>query len=282
MYLLQPRTNANIVEVIRGRDKHTLAPNGEYYILFGDATAASAYLRHAHRLHEVCQAFNPTDPSRPAAIPPPPLPSIPEPRASVPASDNSPFNENPVQAKPTAGLAFPHGLKNTSRHSAMQSYTLIPPSQRLELAQIKQPYSPLLRQILNLGGYEKLVSDRLSEYEVLLSVAEGHQLDLSSIRHAILRDGRERGLRWCLVGRRGGGGVREISGGHGSDVKEAGDEGQIEKGRKLAWKKWILSFAEGSEARRFVSMWHRREIGLNIGERPGRRVESLVDAEVVF
>ena len=172
------------------------------------------------------------------------------------------------------------------RPDPLVNFTLALPTQRLDLRIAKRPYAPVLRQILEHGGYPKLSRGRLTDHEVLIS-AEGMQPSLQALQYAISEDGRGRGMRWNIAGTSKS--VREVvvPRHKGVDIEETeGEEDDSEETvrehwKKAVWKKWIVPCKTANEAERFVSAWHRRDINGLMGGRVPVGEECIVNAELV-
>lgn len=157
-------------------------------------------------------------------------------------------------------------LPALSAHDELASYTLLPPSERLDLRAVGEPFSPFIKQLITLNGYEPLVREKRTKHEVLLRV-DGWQPSLQALRRAVNDDGNTRHLHWDIENRSKG--IRELllpkrntSGDSEDDsvgdtlnevVNDSNDSNQV-------WKRWIVSFWKEDEARRFVSAWHRRDL----------------------
>ena len=161
------------------------------------------------------------------------------------------------------------------RQGSLATFTLLLPSQRLDIRLVKQPYSPVLRQVLERKGYARLVRNKLTDHEVLLSI-EGAQLSLHALQWAINEDGHQRHMRWNLAGSSKS--IREVS-----ISRSYIPEGELRQdgSQKYLWKKWIVPCNTENEAGRFVKVWHRRDIAPLLGG--GSRTEKIiVNAELAI
>ena len=150
----------DILQVIPGRSMETLEQKNFYFLLFKSALSAFMYQGHATRVHNVVASHTPSSILSPM-LPPPGYLS-----------------------------------RGFDAHAAIQSFSLVPPNQPLDLRQLKPPLSPLLQAIVRNGGYPGLRgrNDRMP-YEARLTL-EGLQLHLSHIRHILMLSGKDRGLSW--------------------------------------------------------------------------------------
>lgn len=227
----------DILQVVCGRDRATMAANGVYFLLFATPDAAQSYKNHVSRLHRLSRSYSPTA----LTIPPPP--------------------ELDDRGVPTNG--------------SLQTYTLMPPTQDLQLRVVQQPFSPIIRRLIEQTGYDQLIQGRRSEHEVLVSV-DGFQPTLYGFRGAVLEDGRERGLQWATHDEHRG--FREMwteperrsaRRGNAEEEVEGAATGEDEGGNKSEdgggggerkHRRFIVSFDALDEANRFVMKWHRRDI----------------------
>ena len=149
-----------IERVIPGRHKDTLAPDGSYLILFSSRISAFEYQGHVTRIHRMAVANTP---------------------------DSLMSN-----IKPPPGYI----IQDIDAHAALEAYTLIPPTQPLELRSLKPPWSPLVNSIVHHGGRMRYMRFKdKSKFELRLTL-EGPQLGVSEIRWIIYKSGQTRGLSW--------------------------------------------------------------------------------------
>ncbi|KAI9669437.1 MAG: hypothetical protein M1831_000474 [Alyxoria varia] len=326
---------SSLLKVIRSRDLRTLEPDGNYILIFRTAEDAKSYERYAKQLHTLSQAHLPVPGDLTPPLPPPPIALDPSSATQgyAPPYDGTPLGKSAARRAKRAQHLSP-SLGDTSLYGALQSYALLPPTNRLDLRVAQQPHSPLLQTILRHGNYEVLMRDRhpLAAAEVLLSVAWGWSPKVDDIRRAIARDGKVRGLTWRVVRseglpqaehgiRRVNKAVREIrvgldgkpmatsrdatagvaeSEGNGRDgdssegdlrMAEAESAEQMESGerqrskmekwRRRHRKKWIVSFKEEDEARRFVTSWHRRDVTELLGEMVPVDENVIMNADLI-
>lgn len=150
----------DIIRVVPGRDLETGEHTDCYYLLFSSPLSAFTYQGHATRIHNIVAAHTPA--SVLSAIPPPP------------------------------------GLKidGMDAHAAIRSFSLIPPTQTIDLRQLNPPLPRVLEQIISCQGYPAITKrkDR-SPYEARLTF-EGPQLHISAIKHVLVNSAKDRGLAW--------------------------------------------------------------------------------------
>ena len=211
------------VPVIPARDPSTLEQSGHYFILFRNPAHARTYQNHVIRLHQMARTYTPT--------------SI----------------ESPIPLQP--GVI----IDGEDASTLLQDYALCPPSQRLQLKAMFQTYSPGLKSLLDLGGYPQLVEGKDQTRRSVLFWLDGPQLTASAIKHTIAADGREKGLAWDIA-------VEAVDTSavlanehkeHKSEVLE--EISELRPRRRLPHR-WIISFVDEGEARRFIRAWHRRPI----------------------
>lgn len=167
----------------------------------------------------------------------------------------------------------------------------MPPSHALDVVLAIQPFSPLLRQIIEKSGYAPLVDGRKTEHEVLLT-ADWGQLTMSALARAFAVDGRDRGIHWATLSNRTG--IREL---HlplppqhtfsaiyhrmldGKDDENAGPPAPV---RDDSRKRFIVSFRDEAEAKRFALAWHQRDIKRLLDDAPPHRPRIVTEAEVIW
>lgn len=213
--------------VIPGRDPQTLEPQGHYFILFSTDAAAQAYRHQLKRLHFVLRAYN---------------------NSSVLSSLQPP----------------PGFIKDGEDiHALIQAYTVIPASQKGVTARIlERPLRPSLKRLIKDGGYPEIIpSDNILENKVLFSLDKGSPT-IYALRAMLSKDQKERNLQWKLSG-----GINEIIklGESKMEVPQDDDgntleDGHESKNRRTQPVKWVLTFKDSQEARRFVRSWHQRPV----------------------
>ncbi|KAF2208117.1 hypothetical protein CERZMDRAFT_49885 [Cercospora zeae-maydis SCOH1-5] len=151
---------SDILQVIPGRDLQTLEQLPTYYIIFSSEVGAFTYQQHVVRIHKLASIHTPTSNTSP--IPPPPG----------------------------------YMIEGLDAHAAIEAYALKPPSQQLELHQLRRPFSPMIDSILAYGGYRAIVQRQgKMPFEVRLTM-DGPQLHTSRLRHIFLETAKERNLSW--------------------------------------------------------------------------------------
>ena len=243
------------VIVIPGRDSNTLEPLGYYFILFSSDAAARAYLDHTIRLHTLARTHS---------------------------------GSLGVSALLTAPglLKDGEGLKDVLR-----GFSLVPGYSRLSLRLINRPYSPFIVRMLNEGGPAAVAGlQRNAEDMVLFSLDTG-QLSHNDVAAALSDDGRRRNMHWKLAG--GKEDIVRLSNGQDMDDKMPGDvwdralpydetSRPPERRPVRMPSRYIISFKDGHEARRFVREWHRRPFPVQRERNHGNEPPAIVNAEILW
>jgi hypothetical protein len=152
--------HGQFLKVVPGRDLATLEQQNWYYLLFSHSLSAFTYQSHVSRIARL-------------------------------ASEQTPSSlMSPIPAPP--GLI----IDGMDVQETLQTYALLPASQKLELRQLRPPLSPLVHDIIRHKGYSALTrrKDKMP-YEVRLTL-EGPQLNLAKIRHILLSTANHRSLAW--------------------------------------------------------------------------------------
>lgn len=150
----------DILRVIPGRDLETLEHAGYYFLLFSSPLSAFTYQGHVSRIHRMVAANSPSSLLSPIAPPP------------------------------------GYMLEGMDAHDAINSFTLIPPDQSIQLRHLQPPFSPAVQSIVKHGGYEALMRRKGRMPHEARIVLEGPQLHLPTIRRILRESGRDRGLPW--------------------------------------------------------------------------------------
>jgi hypothetical protein len=213
-----------------------------YFIIFSSDAAARAYLDQTVRLHTLSRAKG--------------------------AMENSYF-------PPPAGY-LNEGEDITD---VLRGFSLVPGYGKLSLRTIDRPYKPTVTRMLNDGGFVAAAQQQTkSEDMVLLSIDMGRITQWDLLR-AIQDDGKRRNLHWKLAGK------------EDAIVKLKADEdgpGELREGFQPTPKGWnkpsryIISFQDRHEVRRFVREWHRRPFPLQREHNPGDEAPPMINAEIFW
>lgn len=243
--------------VVPMRDPTTLEPKNVYFLLFSSRVRAHDYQALAQRVHRLVCAHAPTSVLSP--IPPPPNLLI-------------------------------NGL---NAHDALLAFTLHPPTPGMQLRQLRAPYTPNVRAILECRGWPQLVRRRgKMPFEVRLTL-EGRQLPVGSVRQWMLATGVDRGRPWS-------GGedphvvfveawepprsqrAEKAAARAGTEEGEAG-VGTGKKPFRAPRSVFIVGFYTEEAAHTFVHTWHRRPMEVARGDgRAGAEIASTINAEMLW
>ncbi|MCJ1394440.1 hypothetical protein MMC18_007421 [Xylographa bjoerkii] len=230
------RGPGDILKVIPSRDMSSLSPTSNYYLLFSNPAYARAYQNQVIYLHQLAQTYTPTS----LDFPMPPAPGVLD-------------------------------TKGQDVYALLQDFTISPPSVRMSLRVSIPPYHANLQRLLEIGGYPQLVQPENRAGRAVLFWVDGYQPSALSIRTMLAKDGQDRGLQWGPL--RGNGEIEVLhvhAEGNGdengeNDMTASDDEPGLSAWRDIELKpkrhghqRWIISFEDEAEARRFVRVWHRR------------------------
>ncbi|KAI9887632.1 MAG: hypothetical protein M1823_000496 [Watsoniomyces obsoletus] len=236
------RGAGNIEKVIPGRDPDTLAPLGFYYLLFKSARSARAYQTEVSRLHALALKQTPQTTEGPIAVPP--------------------------------------GFKIDGEdiHQALQSYTLIPPSQSLVMKLASKPFSSSVQRIIDAGGYSKFTTlEAASSAHAVLLHIDGFQPRTKTLRKFFTSQ--KIGFleaKWDFIDTEEA--LVEIERLPGLDAEDTLSRPSIDDGggvlvdddggrkdtaaatlESYTVRKWIAFFKTPAAASRFVRNWHKKE-----------------------
>lgn len=153
----------------------------------------------------------------------------------------------------------------------MQDYTLSPPFVRLSLRLMDTPYRQNVRKVLDYLGYPQIVTPDDKAGRSVLFWVNGYQPSTLSVKTMLAKDGQDRGLQWGPLRGCGNIDVFNVKPGEDDDEEaEAEAAGEPDSGGwdrwqrdvelkpKRSWvQRWVISFEDEAEARRFVRVWHR-------------------------
>ncbi|KAM3084182.1 hypothetical protein ACMFMG_001716 [Clarireedia jacksonii] len=232
---------SGIIKIIPGRDPHTLAPLGHYFILFTSYAAARAYFDQIIRLHTLARTY----PASKTAILPPPTGYL----------------------KPSEDL-----------DALVRGFSLVPAYSRLSLRQLHKPYRPSILKLLSDGGPTIIARQKSGAEDMVLFSLEGapslSELDVVKI---LEDDGRRRNLLWRLAKE---GKVVKLK--DRSENDELGADGMRPLRLLNVVTRYVVSFADKYEARRFVREWHRRPCPLQKEYKLGDEPPPIVNAQIMW
>lgn len=142
----------------------------------------------------------------------------------------------------------------------LSSFTVIPGPVKNTMSFLKQPMSKAMIELLTAGGHSFLTRlQENGEGTVLFSVDAG-LIGFIDLRDAIEADGYRRNLHWRLVKEEGIVPMYKQQYGETEDVEAGVEEDKYISGKESYRRpaRYILSFEDQAEARRFVRNWHRR------------------------
>ncbi|KAI9832716.1 MAG: hypothetical protein M1826_001274 [Phylliscum demangeonii] len=273
------QSQGDILQIISGRDPDSLLPLGFYFLLFSSYDSAQAYRSHAAHLHALARKYTPRTFDSP--LPPPPGYTV-------------AVDEDGAEAG-----------REQDVHAALQAYTLMPPSQTLTLKVVHPPFTPAIQQVLAQGGYAAMQTRarRSSSSSSSSSPSppclvrfhlDGIQLPLSWVRTALEQDGKtNRIFPWKFgPGNDWIGWIDEHSRSDTDEGREDKDAQGLSQqpGRHAPARflpprstdRWIISFQDRAEARRFVRVWHMRPFPLSPALEEDGEVPPVVYAECLW
>lgn len=227
-----------LVKVLPSRHPHTKDHQGQYFLFFDTLLAARSYADAL--LNSAATSLSPSNPP-PTLLPP----SLPRPRIHILPSTHLKSLLRRFYPPP-AGGGLPPPPNLAPRPANLHASVFHPERDDALAARVRV----------------RLVGSRITP---------------ATLRAAIARDGRERGLRWGVVEE----GVVALAGsgawverGLFSAGRGVGGEGGGVGSKVRAFDRFVVTFEEAGEARRFVRGWHGREM-------LDRRNERVMGVEVL-
>lgn len=285
-----------LLKVFPGRDPRTLQQLPHYFLLFRNIEHAKIYREHVRELHEMAKERTPTSMESPVTLPRlGPRPSLGDEGSSSSSSGGSgrrdghgsgnavEILEQKVEEVPGDPNSLLYNVDDPVI-SALHDYALIPPSQPIEFTTLKAPFPASQARLLHNEGYAGITragrdgEDRTGR--AVLFYAEGcKEFSLHLIRRALAVDNWQRGMLWqCPIQKIGWDeevAPPENEEGHRALSDMTGDETQGLGGPGM--NRWILTFRDKEDARRFVRRWHLRAFPMGPGEE-----DVNVSAEILW
>ena len=206
------------------RDPTLLSPRRWYALVFGNRATAYAFRDNALRMHALAAEHTPT------SLFSPPIPHK------------------------------GYMIKGEDVHQVLADYTLYPPSAMPDINVLSAADNYTLGSLLRHKGYEPLrpTHQPAKAGRAVRLWVDGHRPTEQHVVTMLARDGRDRGLHWAPFDGSGAGDMVRLY-----DSSE-GDGAGVESDARAATPmfRWLLSFRDEAEARRFVRTWHLRPFRL--------------------
>lgn len=254
---------ADFLKVVPGRDLRDLSRENFYYLLFSTPTAAFRYQTHVTKIARLTQQHTPISLSSPR-IPPP-----------------------------------GYLVDDIDVQSAVDSFSLIPASQKLDLRLLKRPFHPFLARMVENEGYHCVVSREGKMPVEVRFTMDGPQLGLNAIQFVMMQSGRQRGAHWSgaknemidIFKWEGGNAYGDKDEGKEADEEERPkrEKGGAEVGdtkelkRRLPKPVYVMGFRTERAAQSFVAHWHGRPIeGLGLKTGLEDDIPPIAQAEILW
>ncbi|TVY39348.1 hypothetical protein LSUB1_G002874 [Lachnellula subtilissima] len=234
--------------IIPGRDNNTLRPLGHYYILFYNNVAAKTYLDSLYGIWKIAK------------------------RRSAWESSGIP------------GMPLPPGMLRDGEdiQKLVKSFTLVPPYSQLFLRMLSKPYKPAMLRLLDEGGPGAIAARKTKADNMVLITSDIGVFDPQELLRAINDDGKRRNLHWKLA----------LSKDRLVQLKddpvvngmeeETGGSPKLKQRTLRPPARYVLSFKDRHEARRFVREWHKRSMPEKKNPRPGEELPPVINAEILW
>lgn len=241
------------IEVIPARDRNTFEKLGSYFVLCSNDAAARAYRDRMNALQELAKSKKIRDES---------------------------------------GLPIPKGYlqEGEDPDKLLQGFSLAPAHGAISMKLLQKPYRPPVLRMLKEGGPAARLTKEGKAGEMVIFSLDIGQITEYDLREALREDGRRRNLHWKF-GREEAGHIFKLDYDYqGDDLEEPGEgtAGSVEayRARKKAEyrrpSRYVISFADRNEARRFQRDWHRRPLPVKRQHNPGDEPIPIVNAEILW
>lgn len=140
-----------------------------------------------------------------------------------------------------------------------------------------------MKLLLSQNGYSQIIGSGDKTGRAVLLWVYGYQPKSASIRNMINRDGRDRGRAWALaLGEQSVEKVECPLSPMEEPVNPGSGEDADSPRSRCVYPRWIISFTDENEARRFTRSWHRRPFPLRGEHVAVGEPRPLVHAEVIW
>lgn len=176
---------------------------------------------------------------------------------------------------PTAGTI----VEGEDAQSFLQDYALCPPSQRISITSMFAPFGNAVKPLIEHQGYPQLTVPNNKGGRAVLLWIDGHAPTTRAIKAAIDQDGRDRALPWATAG--GSSSFEKLNLPTASPEDMGGSEAVEPENKGRSSARWIVTFVDENEARRFVRAWHKRPFHLS-GDAVRGADAALVNTEFLW
>jgi hypothetical protein len=139
-------------------------------------------------------------------------------------------------------------------------------------------------QVLSDGGPAAIARQKTGSEDMVLFSVDWGQISHNDLRHAISDDGKRRNLHWDLID--GEGAIVKINGDQQNLDDESAEEAIVTRtprSRNIrSPTRYILSFKDPHEARRFVREWHRRPFPMQKEHKVGDEPPPIMNAKIFW
>jgi len=164
----------------------------------------------------------------------------------------------------------------------VKSFTLVPPYSRLFLRMPSKPYKPAMLRLLDQGGPGAIAARKSKAENMVLITSDTGAVHYNELLRAIREDGKRRNLHWKLALRNDP--LVQLKDNSVVDEMEEETSGSPKLKQKTLRPpaRYVLSFKDRHEARRFVREWHKRSMPENKKPKPGEELPPIVNAEILW
>jgi len=191
-----------------------------------------------------------------------------------------------------SGVPIPAGSLQKGEDPAklLQGFSLVPADGEVSMRIVKKPYRPPVLRLLKEGGdAAHAMKESKAGEMVIFSVDIGH-INQYDLEEALKDDGRRRNLHWKLGKEEAGNIVKLTYDDQGDNLEGPGERTEESTEAYRARKKeeyrrpsrYVISFRDHNEARRFVREWHRRPFPVRRQHNPGDEPIPTVNAEILW
>jgi hypothetical protein len=165
----------------------------------------------------------------------------------------------------------------------IKGFSLIPGFVKLSLRMLSRPFSPRVERLIQEGGPAAIAGKEAGEHMVLFTTDRSH-ITHADVGFLLRQDGKRRNMKWNIASN-----VREsiirLQHHEGQQFDESSKEGRrFGKGTRTynGPERFIISFKDSHEARRFVREWHCRPLPMQQARRAEDEPPPIVNAEILW
>lgn len=166
----------------------------------------------------------------------------------------------------------------------IKGFSLIPGFVKLSLRMLSRPYSPRVERLIQEGGPAAIAGREAESDHMVLFTTDRAHITHADVRDLLRQDGKRRNLRWNVASSLQESIIR-LQNNDGNELIQHPNKSRVFGTRPRTFngpERFIISFKDSHEARRFVREWHCRPLSMQQTRRAEDEPPPIVNAEILW